>query len=219
MIGEDGVETRSAHTVVFPAGIAWGAVVAGGLVALAVHLVLAILALGLGLGAVDVVSGSEAESGAITGAMGVWWTASALLSFFLGGWAAGRIAGGPFAPAGVFLGVLVWALVTVASFYLVTTTVSTVLGGPLAVATDSVYTVLREAQLQAGATEPIQGLEDEVLEEARSEAARRLAARAEGAMQAGLWTAFTLLLGAGAAVAGAWIATEPPPWSRRRLVI
>jgi hypothetical protein len=56
-------------------------------------------------------------------------------------------------------------------------------------------------------------------EEIRSEAARRLAARAEGAMNAGLWAAFTLLLGCGAAVAGAWLATEPPAWARSRLSV
>jgi hypothetical protein len=201
--------------VVFPGGISWGAIFAGALVALALHLVLAIFALGLGLGAVDVVSDPDVESGTITGAIGVWWTVSALLSLFLGGWTAGRVAGGPFAPRGVFLGVLVWAIVTLASFWLLTTAVSTLLGGPLAVATESVYGVLGE--IEAGSTVPAAGaVDDEDLEELRSEAMRRLAARAEGAIDAGLWAAFTLLLGAGAAVAGAWLATEPPAWARPR---
>lgn len=217
MARENEVEARAEPAVVFPTGVAWGAVVAGSLVALAAHLLLAILALGLGLGAVDVVSGGEARSGAITGAMGVWWTVSAVISLFLGGWTAGRFAGGPFASRGAFLGVLVWAVVTVASFYILTTAASTVLGGPLAVATDSVYGVLREAELQP--VEPAPDPENEEMEEIRSAAARRLASRAEGAMEAGLWAAFTLLLGGGAAIAGAWIATEPPPWSRRRIIL
>jgi hypothetical protein len=203
-----------------PLGIAWGAVFAGSLVALAAGLVLSILALGLGLGAVDVVSGEDADAGTITGAVGVWWTVSAVLSLFLGGWLAGRIAGGPFAPGGVLLGLLVWALVTLASLYVLTTAVSTVLGGPLAVATDSVYAVLSDARAQAGMdVGPIEGLPEEDaedVEETRAEAARELAARAEGAMAAGLWAAFTLLLGGGAAVAGAWFATDPPAWSRPR---
>jgi hypothetical protein len=201
------------RNVAFPGGISWGAVFAGALVALALHLVLAILALGLGLGAVDVVSDPDVESGTITGAIGVWWTVSALVSLFLGGWTAGRIGGGPFAPGGVFLGVLVWALVTLASFWLLTTTVTTLLGGPLAVATESVYGVLGE--IEAGSTLPPAG-EDEDLEEFRAEATRRLAARAQGAIDAGQWAAFTLLLGAGAAVGGAWLATEPPDWARPR---
>ncbi|MGH7565748.1 MAG: hypothetical protein ACREK2_02865 [Gemmatimonadota bacterium] len=221
MIEDRGFDTRTAGEV-FPAGVAWGAVVAGSLVALAAQLVLAILGLGLGLGAVDVVSGGDAESGTLTGAVGAWWTVSALLSLFMGGWVAGRIAGGPFAPAGVFLGVLVWAFVTLASFYVLTTAASTVLGGPLAVATDSVYSVLREAELQSEmAMQPVEGLGEEDLEdleEIQSEAARELAARAEGAMAAGMWAAFTLLLGGGAAVAGVWFATEPPAWSRPRRI-
>jgi hypothetical protein len=220
MIEERIHETRTLGAVVFPGRIAWSAVIAGSLVALAVGLVLAILALGLGLGAVDVVSGEDAESGAITGAVGVWWTVSAMLSLFVGGWVTGRIAGGPFVPGGVFLGILVWALVTLASFYLLTTTVSTLVGGPLAVATDSVYGVLREVESQPPMdAEPIEGLDEEDredVEEMRAEAARQLAARAEGAMAAGMWAAFTLLLGGGAAVAGVWFATEPPAWSRPR---
>jgi hypothetical protein len=195
--------------------ISWGAVAAGSLVALATHLALSTLALGLGLGAVEVVSDPDAESGVITAAMGVWWTVTALLSLFLGGWTAGRIGGGPFAPGGVFLGVLVWAIVTLASFWLLTTTVSTLLGGPLAVATESVYGVLGE--MESGSTVPAAGAaEDEDVEELRAEAMRRLAARAQGAIDAGLWAAFTLLLGAGAAVTGAWLATEPPDWARPR---
>jgi hypothetical protein len=220
MMVEREYETRTLGAVVFPGRIAWSAVIAGSLVALAVGLVLAILALGLGLGAVDVVSGEDAEAGAITGAVGVWWTVSAMLSLFVGGWVTGRIAGGPFAPGGVFLGVLVWALVTLASFYLLTTTVSTLVGGPLAVATDSVYGVLREVESQPPMdAEPLEDLDEEELEdveEMRAEAARQLAARAEGAMAAGMWAAFTLLLGCGAAVAGVWFATEPPAWSRPR---
>jgi hypothetical protein len=207
---ENGIGTR----------VAWGAVVAGSLVALAVGLVLAILGLGLGLGAVDVVSGADADAGTITGAVGVWWTVSALLSLFVGGWVAGRIGGGLFAPGGVFVGILVWALTTLASFYVLTTPVSTVIGGPMAVATDSVYAVLSDAEAQAGLdVAPIEGLPEEDaedVEEMRTQAARELAARAEGAMAAGMWAAFTLLLGAGAAVAGAWFATEPPAWSRPR---
>lgn len=199
---------------VFPGGIAWGAVMAGALVALALQLVLAVLALGLGLGAVDVVSDPDAESGVITGAVGVWWTTSALLALFLGGWTAGRIAGGTFAPGGALLGVLVWAIVTLASFWLLTTAIGTVVGGPLPVAAESVYGVLAEVEAQPPA--PAEGLEDAALEEARAAAMRSLAARAEGAIEAGLWAAFTLLLGVGAAVAGAWFATEPPAWSRPR---
>jgi MFS family permease len=212
-----------AAVVVF-ARVPWGAIVAGALVALAAYLILAMLGLGLGLGAVDI--GSQAEAGAITGAIGFWWSISALLAFFLGGWVAGRIAGGPFAPEGIFLGVLVWALVTVASFYLVTTAISTVLGGPLAVATDSVYAVLEETELQAEMAAQEAEFQDalppedqEDVEEARRTATRQLVALAEGAMDAGLWAAFTLLIAGGAAVAGVWFATEPPAWSRARITM
>lgn len=196
------------------ARISWSAVAAGTLVALATQLALSTLALGLGLGAVDVVSDPDTESGVITGAVGVWWTVSALLALFLGGWTAGRIGSGPFAPGALLRGVLVWAIVTLISFWLLTTAVSTLLGGPLAVAAESVYGVLGEVETES--VIPAGGIEDEDIAEMRAEAMRSLAARAEGAIEAGLWAAFTLLLGAGAAVAGAWLATEPPAWARPR---
>jgi len=203
----------------FPAGIAWGAVAAGSLVALGAQLVLSMLGLGLGLGAVDVVTG-EAEPSTISGAVGVWWIVTALVALFLGGWTAGRIAGGRFLPEGVFTAVLVWAVVTLASFYLLTTVVGTVLGGPLAVATDSVYGVLAETEAAserlALETPELPPDQQEDLDEMRADAAPRLADRAEGAMHAGLWAAFTMLLGGGAAVAGTWFAVDPPAWARPR---
>ena len=205
-----------------PIRIAWPAVAAGSLVALGVQLTLAILGLGVGLGAVDVVSGEEASSGAITAAVGVWWSVAAITALFLGGWVAGRIAGRPFAPDGIFLAALMWAVVTLASFYITTPPMSTVLGGPIAVATESVYGVIAEAELQPLDEEideedlPEAVRED--IEEDRAEAARRLAARAEGAIEAGLWVAFTLVLGGGAALAGVWLATEPPAWTRPRRI-
>lgn len=201
--------------IVFTQGIPWGGIVAGALVALAAHLVLAIMGLGLGLGALGVASDAETETGTVTAAVGIWWSVSALLALFLGGWFAGRVAGGPFVSDGLFLAVLVWALVTAASFYLVTTTISTVLGGPLTVATDSVYGVLGEAETQAEiAFQEAQVELSPEEEEARREQAQQLVARAEDAMDAGLWAAFTLILGAGAAIAGVWFATEPPAWAR-----
>jgi hypothetical protein len=208
----------------FPAGIAWGAVAAGSLVALSAQLVLSMLGLGLGLGAVDVVTGEGAESSIISGAVGVWWIVSALVALFLGGWTAGRIAGGRFLPEGVLRAVLVWAIVMLASFYLLTTVIGTVLGGPLAVATDSVYGVLAETEAASerlaleGEPPELPPDQQEDLDELRAEEARRLADHAEGAMHAGVWAAFTMLLSGGAAVAGAWFAIDPPAWARPRRI-
>ncbi len=197
--------------------VSWSPVAAGALVALGAQIVLSLIGLGFGLGAVDVVEGDEARA-TITGAVALWWSVSAIVALFLGGWTAGRTGGGPFVPRGALLATLVWAIVVVASLYLATTSVSTMLGGPITVATDSVYGVLAGAETQPppadeiGTTPPVEG---EAVKE-RAAAAHQLAAQAEGAMHAGLWAAFTLLLGAGAAIAGAWFATDPPAWSRPR---
>lgn len=197
--------------------ISWRSVAAGSVVALAALIVLSLIGLGFGLGAVDVVEGDEVAA-TITGAVAVWWCVSAVVALFLGGWTAGRDGGGPFVPRAVLLATLVWAVTVLASLYLATTSVGTMLGGPITVATDSVYGVLAGAETQPlsadeiGTAPPVEG---EAVKE-RAAAAQLLAAQAEGAMHAGLWAAFTLLLGAGAAIAGAWFATDPPAWSRPR---
>lgn len=180
---------------------------------------LAILGLGLGLGAVAVVSGADAEIDTITLAVGLWWSVGAIVALFLGGWVAGKVAGPPFTPHGILLGALVWAIVTLGSFYLSTTALSTVLGGPIAVATESVYGVITEAEAQTLVVKPEDDIPPAVLEdieEDRVAAAKRLAVRAEDAMEAGVWAALTLMLGAGAAIAGALIAIEPPAWAQPR---
>lgn len=209
---------RDPAVVVVPAGVAWSAVVGGALVALATQLVLWLVGLGFGLGVVDVAERGEAAAATITGGVALWWCVSAVSALFLGGWMAGRIAGGPFMGRGLTVGVLVWSLFTLGSLYLTTTSASTMLGAPLTVAADTVYGVLTEAEnpLPEIVESGLPAAAAEEIREDRAAAARERVARAKGAMHAGLWAAVTLLLGAGAAVAGVWFATDPPAWSRPR---
>ncbi len=155
--------------------ISWGAIFAGGVVALVIQLTLGLLGLGIGMSTVNPVEQSYPFAGLGIGA-GIWFVVSSIISLFAGGWVAGRLAGIPKTKDSVLHGVVTWSVVTLLSFYLLTTAVGRVIGGTanvvgqgLAMAGQGVAAVapqvagVAQEQLQAqGIT--IQG----VMEEART---------------------------------------------------
>ncbi|MFO0754781.1 MAG: hypothetical protein U0411_15815 [Thermodesulfovibrionales bacterium] len=108
--------------------ISWGAIFAGTVVALVIGLALSLLGMGIGLGTINPATEENPLGGVGVGA-GIWAAVSALLSLFAGGWVAGRLAGFPRSPIGILHGVVVWGVVTLFSFYLMTTAVGTLVSG------------------------------------------------------------------------------------------
>ena len=108
--------------------ISWGAILAGAFIALVVQLGLGLLGLAIGLGAID--PGTEANplSGIGIGT-GIWLAISTLIALFAGGYVAARMAGLPRRPDGILHGLVAWSLVTVLTFYLMTTAVGRVISG------------------------------------------------------------------------------------------
>lgn len=101
--------------------ITWGAIFAGVVVALVIQMVLSLLGLGIGLGAVNPTDANPL-AGIGIGA-GIWWVASMLISLFIGGLVAGRLSGIPGKADSFLHGMLTWCVFTLLSFYLLTTTV------------------------------------------------------------------------------------------------
>lgn len=108
--------------------ISWGAVFAGLIIAMVIQLALSMLGLGIGFGALSPMETGEAPTGLDTGAL-IWWVVSSLISLFVGGWVAGRLAGMPKAFDSILHGLLTWSLVTLLSFYLITTAVGRIISG------------------------------------------------------------------------------------------
>ena len=108
--------------------ISWGAVFAGTLIALVAQLLFSLLGLGIGLGTIDPVEESNPLAGLGTGSI-IWWSITMLISLFLGGWVAGRLAGIPKAFDSILHGALAFCLFTLLSFYLLTTTVGKIISG------------------------------------------------------------------------------------------
>jgi hypothetical protein len=92
--------------------LCWGAIIAGAVAALAVHLLVTLFGVGLGLQVVDPVGDSEPVQKFSLG-VGIAWSVSALIALFVGGWVAGRFAPDPGRGLGGLHGFLVWSLATV----------------------------------------------------------------------------------------------------------
>ncbi len=112
----------------FAKRISWGAVFAGALLALITQLALTILGAGIGLSTVDPLQEQNPINGLGTGAI-IWYGISTLVALYVGGTVAGRLAGVPRRADGLLHGLLSWALVTLFTFYLLTTAVGGIISG------------------------------------------------------------------------------------------
>ncbi|OUJ70046.1 hypothetical protein BXP70_25560 [Hymenobacter crusticola] len=113
--------------------ISWGAVFAGALIAIVLQLALSLLGLGIGLGTIDPLSEKNPLAGLGIGAS-IWWLVTTLGSLYLGASVASRFAGIPRRIDGLLHGLLMWSLVTLMTFYLLTTAVGRIMGGVTGVA-------------------------------------------------------------------------------------
>lgn len=113
--------------MVAPAGwrLSWGAVFAGVIVALAAHLILNLLGIGIGLaGATGTAAGMEWLG---TG-FGLWWIIAGIIAAAIGGWIAGRTLGSADRSDGMIHGLLSWAGATLVVAFLLTTAAGGMLG-------------------------------------------------------------------------------------------
>lgn len=104
--------------------ISWGAVFAGSFVSLAVLVLLTSLGAGIGLvSAPAAISGNDAGAAAkgfgIAG--GVFMLLAGIVSYYAGGWVAGRLNGIPRVSESVVHGIVSWAVTTVALAFVFTT--------------------------------------------------------------------------------------------------
>ena len=109
--------------------ISWGAVIAGAVAALAMHIVLGLLGLAIGASTIDPAYGDTPEASSLGLGATLWWTGSALVAIFIGGWIAGRLSGDPVREDGALHGFVTWGVATVVTVALLGTALGGVLGG------------------------------------------------------------------------------------------
>jgi hypothetical protein len=111
--------------------LSWGAIFAGLFVTLAIFMTLQILGAGIGLSAVDL-TGRQVTSGKAMGiGAAIWSLITGLISLFIGGWVAGRLASLPNKIDRALHGLTTWAFFYVVMFVLATTALSALVGGGL----------------------------------------------------------------------------------------
>jgi hypothetical protein len=121
--------------------ISWGAVLAGAVIVIAVHLSLSLLGVGIGLSTVDPAAGDTPGATSFGLGAGIWWVVSNLIALVLGGYVAARLSGMPLRGDGIIHGVLTWAVTLLVTIYLVTTGVGTLVGGAFSVVGNAVSTL------------------------------------------------------------------------------
>jgi hypothetical protein len=109
--------------------ISWGAVLAGVALALATQLILNLLGLGIGAWTFDPASSSNPSATTFSIGAGLWWLLSGIIAALVGGYTAGRLAGQPKESSGGWHGLTAWALATLLTIALLTTTVGAIAGG------------------------------------------------------------------------------------------
>src|SRR5436190_6862240 len=108
--------------------ISWGAIIAGLIVALVTQILLAMLGVAIGAATIDPIQEQRPLEGLGTGAA-IWWIVSSLISLFLGGCVAGRLAGVPRKGDGALHGIVMWGAATLITFLLVGTAIGGLFGG------------------------------------------------------------------------------------------
>jgi hypothetical protein len=97
--------------------------------ALVTQLILNMLGIGIGVATLDPATGDNPQASTFSIAAGIWWTLSGIIASFAGGYLAGRLSGRPKESTAGFHGLIAWAATTLVIFYLLTSTLGSLLGG------------------------------------------------------------------------------------------
>ncbi len=120
--------------------ISWGAIFAGTVIAMVVQVLLGMLGVGIGATTVDPATQGSPTGQAFSIGAAVWWVVSSLVAVFLGGMVAGRLAGMPRRQDGALHGLVTWGFSTLVLFWLLTTTVSGLVGGAMSIVGQTIQT-------------------------------------------------------------------------------
>lgn len=120
--------------------ISWGAVLAGVVMGFAVHIVLNLLGVGVGLASMDSLTGPGVSNTEISLGAIIWWVAAGVVAAYIGGFTAGRLAGEPKVSTSAWHGLISWAasvlVVTVLMMSAAGAASNIGLGGPMRIVMD-----------------------------------------------------------------------------------
>ena len=126
-------------------GVSWSSILAGVTAAIAVQLLLNLFGIGVGAATINPQQGQQSGQGLAVGAA-IWFVLSSIISLFVGGWIAARLAGIPNKRDGALHGFVTWAVASLVLFYLLSTAVGSLLGGAASVLGQTASLAARGAQ-------------------------------------------------------------------------
>lgn len=109
--------------------IAWGAIIGGVVLVVAIQLLLSILGVGLGASTVNVNAGSTPAATSMGIGAGIWWIVSSLIALAFGGYVSAWLAGVELRWDGMLHGLITWGIATLLTIYLLTSAVGGIIGG------------------------------------------------------------------------------------------
>ncbi|MEW6469808.1 MAG: hypothetical protein AB1458_12840 [Bacteroidota bacterium] len=129
--GEEKLYRKEGKKLWIPFGkISWAAILAGVVVTTVSQMLLSLLGVGIGLATLDPLGGeSGAEAGGLAVGSIVWWSATMLVSLFLGGLTTGKMYQTRSLTYLTWHGLLTWCAFTVFSFFMLTTSVGKLISG------------------------------------------------------------------------------------------
>lgn len=108
--------------------LSWRAILAGAVAGLAIHILLTLLGLGLGVGSLEPVTDENPAAKLGMGAT-IAWCVSALIALWSGGYVAGRFVPASYRRSGCLHGFLVWSVATVLAVLIASSTAGALVGG------------------------------------------------------------------------------------------
>lgn len=133
--------------------ISWGAIFAGVVMAVVTQFMLSLLGAGVGLAAI----GPGSSAGGFGVGAAIWWSVSALIAMYTGGWFASRMAGSATAGEGAVHGVLTWGVSTLLTLFLFSTAMGKIVGGG--------FSLMGQAVGEASGSPALSGLAERELAE------------------------------------------------------
>lgn len=128
--GAGRISTQRPRRIRWIKHVSWTSVFAGVAVALGVQVLLSMLGTGIGMSTIDPlhVRGTPSATAFSVGA-GLWWVVSSFISLVCGGWVAAQFSGYLRHLDGLLHGLLVWAVTTLITIYLLGSAISMVVSG------------------------------------------------------------------------------------------
>lgn len=144
--------------------ISWSAVFGGVALALVSHLLLNMLAIGVGIGTLNPTTNADTTQAleSFSFGMALWWAIAGIIAAAVGGYAAGRLSGRPETSTAAWHGLTSWAFTTVALFYIVTTAVGGMIGGAFSALGSVAQGVTSAAAPMVRSVSPFEGIEQQL---------------------------------------------------------